>query len=60
MSKKPCVFSFFAGAGFLDLGFELSGFNIVYVNDIIITGSNPKLLCHEKSIIENKFEMIDF
>lgn len=34
MSKKPCIFSFFAGAGFLDLGFELSGFNIVYVNDI--------------------------
>lgn len=34
MSKRPSIFSFFAGAGFLDLGFELSGFNIVYVNEI--------------------------
>ena len=30
----PCIFSFFAGSGFLDLGFETSGFNIVYVNEI--------------------------
>ncbi|HEY9802692.1 MAG TPA: DNA cytosine methyltransferase [Leptolyngbyaceae cyanobacterium] len=30
----PCIFSLFAGAGFLDLGFEDSGFNIVYVNEI--------------------------
>lgn len=34
MSKPPCIFSFFAGAGFLDLGFELGGFKIVYVNRI--------------------------
>lgn len=34
MNKRPSVFSFFAGAGFLDLGFELNGFNIVYVNEI--------------------------
>ncbi len=34
MNKRPIVFSFFAGAGFLDLGFELNGFNIVYVNEI--------------------------
>lgn len=28
------IFSFFSGAGFLDLGFELSGhFNVVYVNE---------------------------
>ena len=28
------VFSFFAGAGFLDLGFELTGnFDVVYVNE---------------------------
>ncbi len=27
------VFSFFSGAGFLDLGFENSGFNIVFVNE---------------------------
>ncbi|MEH2058725.1 MAG: DNA cytosine methyltransferase [Nostoc sp.] len=34
MSNRPCIFSFFAGSGFLDLGFETSGFNIVYVNEI--------------------------
>ena len=28
------IFSFFAGAGFLDLGFELQGdYNIVFVNE---------------------------
>lgn len=32
--KKINIFSFFSGAGFLDLGFELSGFyNVVYVNE---------------------------
>lgn len=30
----PRIFSFFSGSGFLDLGFETSGFNIVYVNEI--------------------------
>ncbi|HEY9652170.1 MAG TPA: DNA cytosine methyltransferase [Coleofasciculaceae cyanobacterium] len=34
MSNPPKLFSFFAGCGFLDLGFELSGFDIVYVNEI--------------------------
>lgn len=34
MERKMNIFSFFSGAGFLDLGFELSGhFNIVYVNE---------------------------
>lgn len=28
------IFSFFSGSGFLDLGFELAGFDIVYVNEI--------------------------
>ncbi|MBD2353698.1 DNA cytosine methyltransferase [Tolypothrix sp. FACHB-123] len=36
MSLKPCIFSFFAGSGFLDLGFETSSFNIVYVNEIFL------------------------
>ncbi|MCU5584691.1 DNA cytosine methyltransferase [Bacillus toyonensis] len=31
--KYP-IFSFFSGTGFLDLGFELNGFDIVYVNEI--------------------------
>src|SRR4051812_3131544 len=30
---KPQIFAFFSGAGFLDLGFELSGFSIVFVNE---------------------------
>ncbi|HEY9848763.1 MAG TPA: DNA cytosine methyltransferase [Leptolyngbyaceae cyanobacterium] len=34
MTNKPKIFSFFAGTGFLDLGFELNGFDIVYVNEI--------------------------
>ena len=34
MNNCPKIFSFFAGSGFLDLGFELSGCNIVYVNEI--------------------------
>ena len=34
MESKMNIFSFFSGAGFLDLGFELSGyFNVVYVNE---------------------------
>jgi DNA (cytosine-5)-methyltransferase 1 len=34
MNVSPGIFSFFAGSGFLDLGFETTGFNIVYVNEI--------------------------
>nr|WP_320126706.1 DNA cytosine methyltransferase [uncultured Shewanella sp.] len=30
---KPIIFSFFAGSGFLDLGFERSGFDIRFVNE---------------------------
>ena len=29
------IFSFFAGIGFLDLGFEMAGFDIAYVNEIV-------------------------
>jgi DNA (cytosine-5)-methyltransferase 1 len=32
--SKPAIYSFFSGAGFLDLGFELAGFEIQYVNEI--------------------------
>jgi DNA (cytosine-5)-methyltransferase 1 len=28
------IFSFFAGIGFLDLGFEMAGFDVAYVNEI--------------------------
>ncbi|MBE9100489.1 DNA cytosine methyltransferase [Vacuolonema iberomarrocanum] len=34
MANKATIFSFFSGAGFLDLGFELAGFKIAYVNEI--------------------------
>ena len=34
MTIRPKIFSFFAGSGFLDLGFESSGFDIIYVNEI--------------------------
>ena len=34
MSQVISIFSFFAGAGFLDLGFELNGFDITYVSEI--------------------------
>ena len=30
----PIIFSFFSGAGFLDLGFEKSDYNIVFANEI--------------------------
>jgi DNA (cytosine-5)-methyltransferase 1 len=30
----PTIFSFFSGSGFLDLGFETSGYKIAYVNEI--------------------------
>ena len=32
--KKTLIFSFFSGSGFLDLGFELSGFEIAFVNEV--------------------------
>lgn len=34
MTVRPSVFSFFAGAGFLDLGFEEAGYDVVFVNEL--------------------------
>lgn len=31
--KKPTIFSFFSGSGFLDLGFERSNFEVKFVNE---------------------------
>ena len=31
--RKLKIFSFFSGSGFLDLGFEKNGFEIVFVNE---------------------------
>lgn len=33
MNKEPIIFSFFSGSGFLDLGFEKTGFHIDFVNE---------------------------
>ncbi|MBG9943866.1 modification methylase NmeDIP [Brevibacillus formosus] len=33
MENAPTIFSFFAGAGFLDLGFEMTGYNVAFVNE---------------------------
>ena len=30
---NPAIFSFFSGSGFLDLGFENSGYEVVFVNE---------------------------
>nr|WP_233971079.1 DNA cytosine methyltransferase [Pectobacterium versatile] len=61
MSKV--IFSFFSGSGFLDLGFENAGFDVVFVNEIekafigayehsrkIMGHSKPKYGYHENSI----------
>jgi len=32
--KAPVIFSFFSGSGFLDLGFENSGYDVVFVNEL--------------------------
>ncbi|MBQ4878419.1 DNA cytosine methyltransferase [Pseudoalteromonas luteoviolacea] len=32
-SRSPIIFSFFAGSGFLDLGFERTGFDVRFVNE---------------------------
>ncbi|NOU01957.1 MAG: DNA cytosine methyltransferase [Gallionella sp.] len=34
MRNAPIIFSFFSGAGFLDLGFEKAGYQIGYVNEV--------------------------
>jgi DNA (cytosine-5)-methyltransferase 1 len=34
MNDTISIFSFFSGSGFLDLGFETTGYNILYVNEI--------------------------
>ncbi|MEH2071028.1 MAG: DNA cytosine methyltransferase [Nostoc sp.] len=49
MSDRPCIFSFFAGSGFLDLGFETSGFNIVYVNEIF--SSFMAAYCYSRQVL---------
>ncbi|GIP18658.1 restriction endonuclease subunit M [Paenibacillus montaniterrae] len=33
MKNTPVIFSFFSGAGFLDLGFEAAGYDVAFVNE---------------------------
>jgi len=61
--SKHAVFSFFSGAGFLDLGFENGGFEIAFVNEInpnfmeaykysrnLLKKNTPKFGYHDQSI----------
>jgi hypothetical protein len=32
---------------------------VIYVDDLILTSSDPKLLTHVKSNLKNNFEMVD-
>lgn len=65
VTLNSVVFSFFSGAGFLDLGFENAGFEVVFVNEIsksfisayehsrnVMGISSPKYGYHEESIDE--------
>lgn len=53
MEQKINLFSFFSGAGFLDLGFELSGhFNVVYVNEFHKTFNDVYKYARSKMGIE--------
>lgn len=45
---KPKVFSFFSGAGFLDLGFEKNGFEISFVNEIHAPFANAYIYSREQ------------
>jgi len=52
MDKSPNIFSFFSGLGFLDLGFENSGYKIATVNEI----HKPFLEAYEYSRNEEDVE----
>jgi len=49
MVKNLSIFSFFAGSGLLDLGFEDNGFNIVFVNEIYKPFLNAYQFIREKN-----------
>ena len=48
MEKKPVIFSFFSGCGFLDLGFENSGYSIDFVNEFSPSFLNAYVYSREK------------
>jgi DNA (cytosine-5)-methyltransferase 1 len=49
MAKNLSIFSFFAGSGLLDLGFEDNGFNIVFVNEFCRSFLNAYQFVREKN-----------
>ncbi|GLV14992.1 restriction endonuclease subunit M [Alicyclobacillus hesperidum] len=61
--SEPSIFSFFAGAGFLDLGFEMNGYHMAYVNELhapflktyqhsrqVLGVPEPEFGCHQEDI----------
>jgi DNA (cytosine-5)-methyltransferase 1 len=46
--NSPKLFSFFAGAGFLDLGFETTGFEVVFANEFSPSFANAYKYSREK------------
>jgi len=54
MAKNLSIFSFFAGSGLLDLGFEDNSFNIVFVNEFFKPFLNAYQFVREKTIINSQ------
>lgn len=48
MHKKLVIFSFFSGSGFLDLGFEKSGYEVDFVNELSTSFMNAYVYSREK------------
>lgn len=48
MNKKLVIFSFFSGSGFLDLGFEKSGYKIDFVNEFSSSFINAYIYSRSK------------
>jgi DNA (cytosine-5)-methyltransferase 1 len=49
VAKNLSIFSFFAGSGLLDLGFEDNGYNIVFVNEFSSAFLNAYKFVREKN-----------
>ena len=56
IQSSPTVFSFFSGAGFLDLGFELSGYNVAFVNEVF----SPFIDLYRHSRKELNFSSVEY
>lgn len=47
---KPNIFFFFSGSGFLDLGFEQSGYDIKFVNEYLPSFMNAYQYSREQIV----------